>query len=96
MAKKTTCPITREQFGAKPRSLKVVIDGKEQEAEGREFSSGSLGWYLNTKVSVQVDGVPVQVQVGLNMIIVGSKELPQNKPAAATAAEPATEGSEPS
>jgi hypothetical protein len=46
-------------------------------AEVKEFSTGSLGWYLNGKTTVEVGGTPVSVQIGLNLTIVGSKELPQ-------------------
>jgi hypothetical protein len=88
MAKKTTCPITRAQFRAKAKPVKVVIEGKEQEAEVKEFSTGSLGWYLNSKISLLVDGVSVPVQIGLNLPIVGSKELPSDgAPVAAPAAD---------
>jgi hypothetical protein len=80
-ARKTTCPISRAEFRAKAKPVKVVINGVEQEAEVKEFSTGSLGWYLNSKVSIEVDGVRVPVQVGMNLTIVGSKELPQDAPA---------------
>jgi hypothetical protein len=87
MAKKSTCPITRTQFRTKAQPVKVVI-GTEQVREFlipiKEFSTGSLGWYLNEKISVTIDGVPVQVQVGLNMTIIGSKELPADPAAAPT------------
>ena len=43
-------------------------------AEVKEFSTGSLGWYLNAKTSVRIGDTPVSVQVGLNLTIVGSKE----------------------
>jgi hypothetical protein len=83
MAKKTTCPITRAQFrSAKP--VTITIGGQQMEAEVKEFSTGSLGWYLNTKITLEVDGVRVPVQVGLNLTIVGSKELP-GEPGHATA-----------
>lgn len=74
---KTSCPITREQFteGAKP--VEITINGAQMLAEVKEFSTGSLGWYLNGKTIVDVNGVKVTVQVGLNMTIVGSKELPK-------------------
>lgn len=78
MAKKTTCPITRAQFRDRARPVKVVIDGKEHDVPAKEFSTGSLGWYLNAKTTIQVDGVSVPVQIGLNLTIVGSKELPQD------------------
>jgi hypothetical protein len=72
---KTNCPITRAQFKqAKP--VKVVINDVPHVAGVKEFATGSLGWYLNGKTTVEVDGVPVAVQIGLNLTIVGSKELP--------------------
>jgi hypothetical protein len=71
------CPVTRAEFrtGAKP--LKVEINGIPMSAEVKEFSTGSFGWYLNGKASVDVGGKPVNVQIGLNMTVVGSKELPK-------------------
>lgn len=73
----TTCPITRDAFrqGAKP--LEVMVNGDKLLAEVREFSTGSLGWFLTGKVLVNVGGVPTKVQVGLNLTVIGSKELPQ-------------------
>jgi hypothetical protein len=82
-AKKTICPISREEFRSGAKPVKVVIDGAEQQAEVKEFSTGSLGWYLNGKVTIEVGGKRVPVQVGMNLTIVGSKELPQDAPAAA-------------
>ena len=70
--------ITRDQFRATAPSVKVVINGKEFEVGKKEFSTGSLGWYLNDKMDVEIDGVKVKVQIGLNLTIVGSKELPQD------------------
>ena len=61
MAKKTTCPISRETFREKCKGVKVNIEGKEFEVDPKEFSTGSLGWYLNTKVNLQIDGVSVPV-----------------------------------
>jgi hypothetical protein len=74
---KTTCPISREQFSAKAKPVIVTINGVPLQADVREFSTGSLGWYLNGKVLIEVDGTPVSVQVGLNLTVVGSKELPK-------------------
>ncbi|HZU37003.1 MAG TPA: hypothetical protein VFA18_13875 [Gemmataceae bacterium] len=75
---KTNCPITRADFrtGAKPVS--ITINGVPLQAEPREFSTGSLGWYLNGKTMIDVGGKPVSVQIGMNLTIVGSKELPQD------------------
>ena len=76
MAKKTTCPIDRLQFRSKAKPITVTINGVPMNVEVKEFSTGSLDWYLNGKMSVEVDGVPVSVQIGMNMTIVGSKDLP--------------------
>lgn len=81
--KKTTCPITRKEFRVKAKPLGVVIDGQNVGAEVKEFSTGSFGWFLNSKITVLIDGVPVKVQVGLNLTVVGSKELPVDEAAAA-------------
>lgn len=77
MANKTVCPVTRAEFrsGAKPVSVK--IGEVPMLAQVKEFSTGSLGWYLNGKTMIEIDGKAVNVQIGLNLTIVGSKELPQ-------------------
>jgi hypothetical protein len=78
MAKKTTCPVTREQFRAKAKPVPITIAGQQLVADVKEFSTGSLGWYLNGKTSIEIDGVLVSVQIGLNLTIVGSKDLPRD------------------
>jgi hypothetical protein len=82
MAKKTTCPITRAQFHAKAKPIAVTIGEQKFDAEVKEFSTGSLGWNINAKITVEIDGVRVPVQVGMNLTIVGSKELPSDSPPA--------------
>jgi hypothetical protein len=81
MAVKTTCPISRDQFRENAKPVEVTINGIPMTAEVKEFSTGSLGWYLNGKVSIKVGETPVSVQIGMNLTIVGSKDLP-GKPAA--------------
>jgi hypothetical protein len=78
MAKKTTCPITRSDFREKAKAVTVMINNVPLQAEVKEFSTGSLGWYLNGKTVIDVGGTPVSVQIGMNLTIVGSKELPQD------------------
>src|SRR4051794_6911947 len=78
MAKKTSCPITRDQFRSKAKPVTITIGTQQLEAEPKEFSTKSLGWYLNAKTTIEVDGVRVPVQIGLNLTIVGSKELPDD------------------
>jgi hypothetical protein len=74
---KTTCPITRSDFHAHAKPIPVKINDVPLQAEVKEFSTGSLGWYLNGKMTIDVGGKMVSVQIGLNMTIVGSKELPK-------------------
>jgi hypothetical protein len=83
---KTHCPITRAEFRAHAKPVAVQIHGTPLEAAVKEFSTGSLGWYLNGKTMVEVNGKKVTVQIGLNMTIVGSKELERDQPPAQEAA----------
>jgi hypothetical protein len=85
MAKKTTCPITRAEFREKAQPVTVVINEQKLMAEVKEFATGSLGWYLNGKTMIEIGGKPVSVQIGMNLTIVGSKELPQDQEATSTA-----------
>jgi hypothetical protein len=72
---KTSCPITRKDFQEKARPVVVKINDIPMQAEVKEFSTGSLGWYLNGKTMIDVGGTAVAVQIGMNLTIVGSKEL---------------------
>lgn len=81
---KNPCPITRSEFRAHAKPLPVTINNVPFSAAVKEFSTGSLGWYLNGKANVEIDGKTVSVQIGLNLTIVGSKELPAD-PATAPA-----------
>jgi hypothetical protein len=81
MAVKTTCPVSRDEFRSGAKPVDISINGVPMTAMVKEFSTGSLGWYLNGKVTVKVGETPVTVQIGMNLTIIGSKELP-GKPAA--------------
>ena len=81
MPPKTICPIPRADFLAKAEPLKIDVGGFPMVAEPREFSTGSFGWYVNGKASLVVDGKNLSVQVGMNLIVVGSKEAKSDKPA---------------
>jgi hypothetical protein len=83
---KTTCPITRKDFREHAKAVTIKIGDIPMQAEVKEFSTGSLGWYLNGKTTIEVNGTPVSVQIGLNLTIVGSKELPKDEVSASTAA----------
>src|SRR5262249_17412540 len=82
MAKKTSCPISRAEFRTHAKAMIVKIGDKEYQAIPKEFSTGSLGWNVNDKITLEIGGQHVAVQIGMNLTVVGSKELPQD--AAAT------------
>ena len=72
---KMSCPITRAEFQKQAQPLKLVINGVEMQAMVKEFSTGSFGWYLTGKLNVEVSGKHIPIQVGVNMTVIGSKEL---------------------
>lgn len=74
-----SCPISREEFRNNAEAVKVTINGVEHEAEVKEFSTGSFGWYLNGKTTVEVNGKKIAVQMGMNLTVVGSKDLPKEE-----------------
>lgn len=78
MAVKTQCPISRADFLAKAQPLKIDLNGFTVTAEPREFSTGSFGYYFNGKAPVTVDGKNLTLQVGMNLIVVGSKDTPRD------------------
>ena len=75
---KSPCPISKTQFLEKAEPVKIMIGNSEIVADKREFSTGSFGWNLNTKATIMVDGKPITVQVGCNLTVVGSKDLPRD------------------
>lgn len=73
---KTKCPIERAQFSNDAKSVEMLINGTKVMADPKQFSTGSFGWYFSGKVSVEVNGKQLPVQVGCNLTVVGSKNLP--------------------
>ena len=74
---KSTCSVTRAEFINEAKPVEITVNGIPMTAEVKEFSTGSLGWYLNGKTNVKVGDKSVSVQIGMNLTIVGSKELPK-------------------
>lgn len=72
--KTRTCPVTKEQFEEAAKPIQITIDGVPQIIPVKaDFSSGSFGWYLNAKAVIKVGDVFVPVQMGLQLIAIGSK-----------------------
>ena len=78
MAKKTSCPITRREFESHAKAISVTIGSTTLPAEVKQFSTGSFGWYLGGKTSIEINGKLVAVQIGMNLTVIGSKELPKD------------------
>jgi hypothetical protein len=86
MAKKTTCPIGRQEFLEAARPITILINNVPLLAEVKDFNTGSLGWYLNTKTVIEINGQAVPVQINASLIVVGSKDLPREEEPATTSA----------
>jgi hypothetical protein len=71
---KTTCPVTKDEFQEKAQPVKVEVGGVAMMAEPKQFSTGTFGWYLSGKAPLTVDGKTVTVQIGANLVVIGSKE----------------------
>jgi hypothetical protein len=70
-------PITEEEFKKHAKPLPVSINGIPFAAVVKLFSTGSYGYYLNGKTVVEINGVAVPVQIGLNLTVIGSKKAPK-------------------
>ena len=92
MASKTQCPVSRPFFDAFAKPITLTVADHEGKLLGvitampKEFSTHSIGWGDNGKLTVPVAGDRVTVQVGLNLTVVGSKDLPVMAPAELQAA----------
>lgn len=81
-AQKTPCNVTRKQFAEQARTTAIKVGDTTIDADPRTFASGSLGWYVNGKAKIALaDGTIVTVQVGANLTVVNSKELPKEEAA---------------
>lgn len=73
MAKKTEdAPkevLTMKDLKDMPQAVSLVVEGQTIVASLRTFASGSIGYYANGKIVIGGK----KVQVGANLIIVGTK-----------------------
>lgn len=70
--------ITRESFLESARPISLKIGDFPVIANVKQFSTGSLGWGANEKITLQVGDEVVRVQLGLNLTVIGSKTLPES------------------
>lgn len=73
---KVVCPVSRDQFLRGSRPLVVNLNGEAKYADVKQFASGRFGWFHTSKMEVEIQGVRVQVQAILNMVVIGSQEAP--------------------
>lgn len=75
VTEKAKCPVNLKTFMEKAKPITIKIgDTNTLVASPKQFTTGSFGFYAGDKVVIEVDGVPVKCQLGLNIIAVGSKE----------------------
>jgi len=65
----------KSEFLASAQPLAVKVGDSSLSAEPKQFSTGSVGYYLNGRISVTLpNGAVVKLQVSGSFTAVGSKE----------------------
>ena len=73
------CSIGRAPFMAAAPVLMLKLDAGDKTlasllAAPKEFSTGSFGWGFNGPITIEVGGVLIKVQAGINLTVANSKE----------------------
>ncbi len=77
------CPVSRDEFLANAKAIKITVNGQDFWAEPREFSTGGFGWNVGGKAGVQLDGGKLlHLQLSCNASVIGSKDAPRTTPTA--------------
>lgn len=79
--KKTPCPVSREEFAKAAKPLTLTIEGQTFVLSPKEFAgqsgqpdgTGSLGWFMNDKLTLKIGDTPVRVQPTISLVLIGSK-----------------------
>lgn len=66
--------LTRSEFDTSASSIAMAIGDKQIQVQTKQFSTGSRGWYHNSKVNMKVGDKIVVAQASIQFIVVGSKE----------------------
>ena len=72
-AKKTECPVTSEEFMKGAPVMTAAFNGQSLVGAPKINSTGSFGYYLQGKITLDVGGKAVTFQVGANVTAIGSK-----------------------
>ena len=66
--------MTKDQFGQAAKPLRVLIDESSILAKPKRFKKGSVGWYANGKTQIVVNGEALEIQIGVNLTVIGTKD----------------------
>ncbi len=67
----------KSAFKSAAQPVPITIAGQTLTAEPKAFSTGSVGFFLNGKITVTINGEPVRLQVSGSLTAIGSKEWPE-------------------
>lgn len=65
--------MNKSKFKKDAKPLAVTVNGEFLKAEVKVFKKGTLGWFVQQTIEIQVGGETVEAQVNLNITIPGSK-----------------------
>jgi hypothetical protein len=68
----TECPVSREAFMASGE-ITLDVGGVTFTASPKAFSTGSFGYNLNGKLTLEIGGQLVRFQLSGNLVAIGSK-----------------------
>ena len=71
--KESKVQMPKAEFMKKAKVRMITVEGTALEAKAIVFKSGGVGYNLNGKVILEVDGVPLRFQMGGNLSLIGSK-----------------------
>lgn len=71
--------VTRKDITSSPSLPCTIGDKTLLSLDPKEFSTNSVGFNANGKVTLMISGKPVQFQVSMNLTAVGSKEWPKGE-----------------
>ena len=68
--------MSKEQFGQCAKPLRVLIEETPIHALPKRFSTGSVGWNANAKTQIVVNGEALEIQIGINLTVIGTRNQP--------------------
>ncbi|CAE8585095.1 unnamed protein product [Polarella glacialis] len=76
---KQASSMTKGEFMKKAKRFTIKIGDKNINVDPKQFSTGSSGFYASGKALVEVGGISLQLQIGMNCTVIGSKEWKDSK-----------------